>query len=314
MDTQRTMRQIDKIKQKLGSREHFLLWLRNAPPFDSANDCTAWIVVQVVEGSDQISQLAGEVASAVRIPLVGQQTWRYADAAVARAQREVFLLYFLYVRINMHVVAEASVYTERCPSLISALSRTLEQGELLLKLRKDLLLVNPDQAPPGGPAGEAEIRRCIVLWGAQLGDLRKEGESLKRRIIETQLVVELIDRLYFAERVVLWRSASAFLDTAQSDEFKALQDRLRAADERVKAAGLEFSDMLNVHDTRPAIESQAKKTAERLVVMAKVDTLRHMGERETARELLMGRIKKEENCEAEAEALLGLESPGGPRT
>ena len=315
MNTERTMRQIDKIKRKLGSRELFLLWLRNAPPFDSEKDCAAWIVDQVEEGSDKISLLAGEVASALRIPLVGH-TWRYGDAMVARAQGEVYSLYFLYIGVNVYVVAQAVAYLERCPNLNCELPRTLELGELLLKLREVLSPVDGATAPPAGPAAEAEIRRSVVLWKAQLADLTKKVQSLRSIIAETQVVVDVINRSYFDGHLVLWQDASRFLDLSRSElnALKIVEERLRAADEFATAAGLGSPDTPNVHHTLREVEAQARRTVARLVLMAKVDALRRMGKREEARELLMDHIKKEENCEAEAEALLGLESPGGPRT
>jgi hypothetical protein len=165
------------------------------------------------------------------------------------------------------------------------------------------------KASPGGTSAE-DIRRSVVLSEAELDDLRKQGELLKRSIVEAQFVVDLA-RLYFAERLVLWRSASAFLDTARSDEFKVLEEQLRAAGEFASTAGLGSPETPNERDTKRLLEAQAKKTARHLVVMAGVDAARRMGKREEARELLMGRIKQEENCEVEA--LLGLESPGGPR-
>jgi hypothetical protein len=311
MNARETMRRADKIKKKLASQELFLLWLGDLPVFDSAADCAAWMFGQAAESPDKVSQLVGEVASAVRIPLVGH-TWPYVEAAVSLAQREVLFLYFLYVGLNVHVLAQRSAYRRSCQSLTSALSRALERGELLLKLREVLCPVNGTRVPLGGTATE-DIRRCVVLSEGELEDLRKEGELLKRSMVEAQLVVDLITRLYFAERPVLWKSASEFLGASRSDEFKILEEQLRAADELVNAGGLESLDLSNVSDTRPATEAQAKRTAQGLVVMARVDAARRMGKREEARELLIRRIKQEENCEAEAEALLGLESPGGPR-
>lgn len=297
MNSEETARRINAIKNGLLPKEHFLLWLRDMPPFDSAEDCGAWLFGQA---ADKISQLTGEVASAVRVPLVGQ-AWRYGEAVVARAQYEVLFLYFLWVRLNVHVVARASAYQEGYLGLVPAFPRVLEQGQLLLKLREALSTVNGATAPPVDPAAEDAIRRCMVLWKAHLDDLRKGAESLKRTVIETQVVVGMIGRHYFAERPMLWKSSSEFLDT-QSDEFQALEG----------LAGLGPPDTPDVDDAKRAIEAQAKRTAQRLVLMAKVDALRRTGKREEARELLMRVNKDEENREA-AEALLGLESPGGPR-
>ena len=315
MNAERTKRQLDRIQKKLRPRELFVLWLRNAPPFDSEKDCAAWMVDQAVEGSDKIGRLAGEVASAVRSPLVGQQTWRYGDAVVARAQREVYSLYFLYIGVNLYAVAQALAYLERCPNLNSELPRTLELGELLLKLREVLYPVNGATAPPGWPAADAEIRRCVVVWRAQLADLTKKVQSLRSIVAETQLVVDVINRSYFDGHLVLWQDASRFLDLSGSElnALKIVEERLRAADEFAAAAGLRSPDIPNPHDTRREIEAQARMTAARLVLMAKVDALRRLGKREEARELLMRHIKLGENCESEAEALLGLESPGGRR-
>jgi hypothetical protein len=142
----------------------------------------------------------------------------------------------------------------------------------------------------------------------------KEGELVKRSNAETRLVVARIADYYYDADPRPRKDASKFLETSGSDweALNALDEGPQAADQFLKA-GFGSPATPKTDGVERAIESAARRTITGLVVLAKCDALVRVGKRSEARELLLRHIEARASGDAEAEALVGLESPGVPR-
>ncbi len=263
---------LGRLETGLTPSQAFLLWLQEVQGFDSLVAYARWVVEQP-DGSYPLVRMPRQVAEAVRQAMKGKSRNEFSRQ-IARAQKEVVFLFYLWKIPNLELLAAAEELRLRLHLLV-------EQHRLLSLAQQVEREVGRRRKRPLAfcyPTDVASLDEKAVEW-------RESARDCFLSVFTSAAAARLLSRHYFSGQEFLFSQTAGILANAEG-AVQCLTELFNLGPRAKDDIGLVLDEIQE--EARP----QARALARYWVDMAKAEALEKAGEEGAAEELVRSHLAR----------------------